>query len=140
MNYINGNKKNLILVRGVSGSGKSTFAEFLPNTLKTSTDDFFMEEGQYIFNAQHLKANHQRCIDSVESEMKFRNASAEDATIVVHNTFTQQWEMDPYIDLAGKYGYNLYTIIVENRHDSKSIHGVPEASIDQQRQRFEVIL
>ena len=36
--------------------------------------------------------------------------------IVVHNTFTKEWEMKAYFDLAEKYGYNLYTIIIENRH------------------------
>ena len=141
MNYINGSKKNLILVRGVSGSGKSTFADkFLNTSLLISTDDFFIEEGEYKFNPNHLKANHERCIDSVESEMKFRENIAEDTNIVVHNTFTQKWEMDPYIDLAGKYGYNLYTIIVENRHNSDSVHGVPENSVIQQRERFEIVL
>ena len=141
MNYINGSKKNLILVRGVSGSGKSTFAnKFLNASLLVSTDDFFMEEGEYKFNPQHLVANHQRCVDSVESEMKFRENVADNTTIVVHNTFTQKWEMDPYIDLAGKYGYNLYTVVIENRHNSVSLHNVPQKSIDQQRNRFEVIL
>ena len=141
MNYINGNSKNLILVRGVSGSGKSTFAnQFLNASLLISTDDFFMNEGVYEFNHEHLAANHQRCVDSVESEMKFRDNVSESTNIVVHNTFTKLWEMQPYTDLAGKYGYNLYTIIVENRHGSDSVHNVPKSSISDQRGRFEVVL
>tara|TARA_Y100000310_G_C20161854_1_gene569544 strand:- start:59 stop:484 length:426 start_codon:yes stop_codon:yes gene_type:complete len=141
MNYIDGNNKNLILVRGTSGSGKSTFAsKFLNASLLIATDDFFMNEGVYEFNREHLPANHQRCIDSVKSEMKFRESVAESTNIVVHNTFTRLWEMQPYIDLANKYGYNLHTIIVENRHKSGSIHNVPENAIDDQRARFEVVL
>ena len=141
MNYINGHKKSLILVRGVSGSGKSTFAgEFLKASFLISTDDFFMDEGEYKFNPEHLVANHQRCIDSVESEMKFRETVAESTTIVVHNTFTRKWEMQPYIDLASKYGYNLYTIVVENRHESDSLHDIPERAINDQRERFEIVL
>ena len=141
MNYINGHKKSLVLVRGVSGSGKSTFAgEFLNSSFLISTDDFFMNEGKYEFNPEHLVANHQRCIDSVESEMKFRESVTESTTIVVHNTFTRKWEMEPYIDLARKYGYNLYTIVVENRHGSSSLHDIPERAISDQKERFEIVL
>ena len=61
-------------------------------------------------------------------------------TIVVHNTFTQEWEMKPYYDLADKYAYTSHTIIVENRHGSKTIHDVPQHNVDRQRDRFEVTL
>ena len=71
MVYIPKNNKNLILVRGVSGSGKSTFAEeFLyPVSLLISTDDFFMVNGEYQFNPELLSENHLKCLKSVESEM-----------------------------------------------------------------------
>ena len=141
MNYINGHRKNIVLVRGASGSGKSTFvSEFLNASLSISTDDFFMDNGEYKFIPEHLSANHQRCIDAVESEMKFRESMTEVTSIVVHNTFTRLWEMQPYIDLAAKYGYNLYTIVIENRHGSDSVHDVPEQSIVNQRERFEIVL
>ena len=141
MSYIKGNDKNLILVRGVSGSGKSTFAEeFLyPISLIISTDDFFMNGDNYEFNPELLPANHKKCIDSVESHMI--NPIEDIVTnIVVHNTFTMAWEIKPYKELADKYGYNFFTIIVENRHKSTSIHKVPDDSILKQKVRFEVIL
>ena len=141
MAYIAKNTKNLILVRGISGSGKSTFAEeFLyPISLIISTDDFFMINGEYQFDPNLLAENHVKCLKSVESEME---SPQQDIcpNIVVHNTFTQAWEMEPYKELANKYGYNFYTIIVENRHKSSSIHDVPEHIISKQRDRFEVIL
>jgi len=46
--------------------------------------------------------------------------------IAVSNTFTQEWELQPYYELAIKYGYYVTCIVVENRHGNKSIHGVPE--------------
>ena len=141
MAYIAKNTKNLILVRGISGSGKSTFAEeFLyPISLLISTDDFFMIDGEYQFDSELLAENHLKCLKSVESEMKDPH---EDIcpNIVVHNTFTQSWEMKLYKELADKYGYNFYTIIVENRHGSNSIHDVPDHIISKQRDRFEVVL
>ena len=71
MAYIAKNTKNLILVRGVSGSGKSTFAEefLFPISLLISNDDFFMVDGEYQFNSELLSENHLKCIKSVESEM-----------------------------------------------------------------------
>jgi hypothetical protein len=48
--------------------------------------------------------------------------------------------MQPYYDLAKKYGYTVFSIIVENRHGSTSIHNVPEGSIDQMRRRFDIKL
>tara|TARA_Y100000034_G_C6839903_1_gene379861 strand:- start:557 stop:1012 length:456 start_codon:yes stop_codon:yes gene_type:complete len=141
MAYIAKNNKNLILIRGVSGSGKSTFAEeFLyPTSLIISTDDFFMVDGEYQFNPELLDENHDKCFKSVESEMK---APQQDIcpNIVVHNTFTQVQEIEPYKELADKYGYNFYTIIVENRHKSNSIHNVPDYVISKQRKRFSVVL
>ena len=142
MAYIKGNGQNLILVRGVSGSGKSTFAEeFLyPTSLIISTDDFFMNDGNYEFNSEFLSDNHKKCIDSVEDYMKDNYNYEAISNIVVHNTFTMAWEIEPYKELADKHGYNFFTIIVENRHKSTSIHEVPEDIVLKQRERFEVVL
>ena len=141
MAYIAKNNKNLILIRGVSGSGKSTFAEefMYPTSLIISTDDFFMVDGEYQFNPELLAKNHDKCFKSVESEMK---ATEQDIcpNIVVHNTFAQAWEIEPYKELADKYGYNFYTIIVENRHGSNSIHDIPDDIISKQKDRFEIVL
>ena len=141
MAYIAKHTKNLVLVRGTSGSGKSTFAEefIYPVSLLISTDDFFMINGEYQFNPELLAENHKKCIDSVESEMKCPSDDIV-TNIIVHNTFTQAWEMKPYEDLADKYGYNFYTIIIENRHKSESTHDVPDNVLSNQRDRFEVIL
>ena len=141
MTYVEGGVRNLILVRGASGSGKTTFVEeFIQNvSLSIATDDFFVLDGIYTFNADYLAEYHQRCIDGVESEMECPSTEGY-CNIVVHNTFTMEWEMKPYFDLAEKYGYNVYTVIVENRHKSKSVHEVPEAIVQSQRNRFEFVL
>ena len=130
---------NLILLRGVSGAGKSTIAELFTDAVLVSTDDYFMVDGEYVFNANNLVINHQKCQDEVESVMHDINKTTL-CTIVVHNTFTQQWEMKAYYDLAKKYKFTVHTLIVENRHGSTSTHNVPQKSIDNQRDRFDVVL
>jgi hypothetical protein len=48
--------------------------------------------------------------------------------------------MNEYFDLAKKYGYKIFTIIVENRHYGVNQHGVPAEKIEQMKNRFEVKL
>ena len=132
---------NLILLRGVSGAGKSTVAGLFIDATIISTDDFFMKDGEYQFDANSLVENHMKCTIKAEQAMNAASAVSDvKHTLVIHNTFTKQWEMTPYLILAEKYGYTVHTIIVENRHESQSIHDVPQASVDAQRERFEVIL
>ncbi len=60
--------------------------------------------------------------------------------IAVSNTFTQEWEMETYFELAKKHGFEVFTIIVENRHGGINQHGVPEDKIEQMKNRFEIKL
>ena len=138
---------NLILLRGVSGAGKSTVAELFIDATIISTDDFFMKDGKYQFDANSLVENHIKCTVKAEQAMDITTRMIENTaidvvkhTLVIHNTFTKQWEMTPYMILAEKYHYTVHTLIVENRHGSNSIHDVPADSIKAQRDRFEVVL
>ena len=128
---------NLILVTGVSGAGKSTIAPMFKNAVLVSTDDFFLDEyGEYVFDANSLVINHQFCQIAVKMMMM----EDKEELIVVHNTFTEDWEMDAYFDLARQYGYAVHTIIVENRHGSKNVHDVPQDVVKAQKERFSVTL
>jgi hypothetical protein len=60
--------------------------------------------------------------------------------IIVSNTFTQEWEMKPYYDIAEKYGYRVYSLIVENRHGGVNEHGVPVEKLEQMKNRFNIKL
>jgi TPP-dependent 2-oxoacid decarboxylase len=60
--------------------------------------------------------------------------------IVVSNTSTQLWEMEPYLTMAEENGYTVFSLIVENRHGGDNIHGVPSESIERMKNRFEVQL
>ena len=125
--------RELILLRGLPGSGKSTFAKSLGG-IHIEADHYFMKDGEYKFDASKLKQAHEYCRTSTEGWM------VEGHNIVVSNTFTQEWEMDAYYELAGKYGYRVYSIIVENRHNGVNEHGVPADKLEQMKNRFEIKL
>ena len=50
------------------------------------------------------------------------------------------FEMAEYFDLAKQYGYQVFSIIVENRHEGVNQHGVPAENLEQMKNRFEVKL
>jgi len=64
----------------------------------------------------------------------------EHSPVVVSNTFTQEWEMEPYFELAKKYGYKVFSIVIENRHGGTNEHGVPEDKVEQMKNRFSLKL
>ena len=125
--------KCLILLRGLPGSGKSTFAKTLGG-IHVEADHYFMKDGEYKFDASKLKQAHEHCRTSTEGWMM------EGYNIVVSNTFTQEWEMVPYFGLAKDYGYRVVCLIVENRHGGVNEHGVPADKLEQMKNRFEIKL
>jgi len=125
----------IVLLRGVSGSGKSTFARVLGGK-HYEADMFFVDsDGVYKFNPKKLKEAHKWCHSSVELSMSNR-----EDLIVVSNTFTQEWEMEDYYKLAETYGYRVHSFIVENRHFGENVHGVPPEKLEAMAKRFEVKL
>ena len=136
-------EKKLFILRGLPGSGKSTLAKILvglgSDFLICEADKYFIDEnGEYKFDPSKLKEAHEMCRETVETYMKDSLVRSEwYREIVVSNTFTQEWEMQPYFDLAEEYGYTVFCIVLENRHGGKNVHGVPEENIEQMRQRFQ---
>jgi hypothetical protein len=48
------------------------------------------------------------------------------------------WEMNIYYELADKYGYKVFSVIVENRHGNSSVHNPPDDVVEKMRNRFEI--
>lgn len=133
---------DLILLRGLPGSGKTTLSNIIlewptidkPDTI--SADDYFMDDdGNYNFNPSKLKEAHNHCEIRCANKMKL-----ELSRIVVANTFTQEWEMEKYYEMAERYNYRVHSVIVENRHMGENVHGVPESKLIQMKDRFDIKL
>lgn len=133
--------KNLYLLRGIPGAGKSTFAEQFGDA-HFETDKYFMVDGEYKFDPTKLREAHSWCLGEVELCMIHNHVTygLDGSDIVVSNTFTQEWEMEKYYELAKQYGYRVFSIIVENRHGGVNQHGVPEDKLQAMKDRFEIKL
>jgi len=82
--------KKLILIRGISGSGKSTFAHLLddtiPDAVSISTDEYFEYGDEYLFAPEKLPEAHKWCQKSVQRHDCLITINI----IIVHNTFTRE--------------------------------------------------
>ena len=137
---------NLILVRGLPGSGKSTFAQTFALTCTAANqtvagpfeaDQFFInkETNVYEFDAALLGHAHGLCFRNTEDAMQKATS-----TVIVSNTFTTQRELKPYLELAAKYNYQVTSLVVENRHGNSSVHNVPDEALDKMQNRFAIQL
>ncbi|TSA49091.1 MAG: ATP-binding protein [Sphingobacteriales bacterium] len=132
--------KSLILLRGLPGSGKSTLANVLSENGKypvLSIDDFFTDtetdEYKFEFDKNHLA--YKQCEEDTRNQLK-KNCEK----VFVANTFTMNWEVEPYIKMADKYNYKLFVVTVENYHDHENIHLIPQEQIEKMAAKFKVKL
>lgn len=93
------------------------------------------KEGVYDWKPEKVKESHSWCQNMVGSWM-----SCGEERIVVSNTFTQEWEMKPYYDWASEFGYKIFSLVVENRHNGVNSHHVPEETLVKMKDRFEIKL
>lgn len=125
---------HLIIIRGVTGTGKSTLAKSYVKSFGYShyeTDMWFhRHDGQYVFNYANLFNNHhQNCFLTVCQCLSLGK------TVVVSNTFTTYKEMEQYVRYAVNNGHTIQVLTLTDEFGS--VHDVPEETMVKMRDRFE---
>ena len=121
----------LYIVRGLPGSGKSTYASKLADQLGCDyfeADHFFMVDGVYTFDPMRLGEAHRLCFSAVKKAVQ----NGED--VIVSNTFTTIREVRKYVQLAHDFKYNI--VLVHCTGKFGSIHDVPEYTMSAMRARW----
>lgn len=119
----------LVLIRGLPGSGKSTLAKSMTGHEHYEADQFFMRDGEYVFDVQKLPDAHGWCVSMA------RDAMRRGVNCVVSNTFCSLWEMKPYMEAAKDAGYEVR--VIEAKGQWPSVHNVPAGVIGRMRARWQ---
>ena len=130
---------SLLLIRGLPGSGKSTLAALLSEHGKypvLSIDSYFTNhKGDYLFQFDKNHLAYKNCEDQTRIQMQSSTSK-----IFVDNTFTLEWEMQPYFKLAAEFTYLLFVITVENRHGNQNIHSISQEQLIKMAEKYKVQL
>lgn len=140
-----GSGKKCVVLRGVSGSGKSFIAKMIAADALAasrpvkihSADNFFVNPISlaYEFNPSKLGEAHATCLKSFLLNIQVVG----NGICVVDNTNTTVAEFAPYVAFASAFGWE--TMIVTVRTDwrvaaERNTHGVPAAGVEAQAKRI----
>lgn len=128
------------MLRGLPGSGKSTLAAVLSEQGKypiCSVDSYFTDPvtGEYYFDYRQNHNAYRQCEEQARDMVRQGVAK-----VLVDNTFTMEWEMEPYFKLAAEFGYRVFVVTVENRHGQVNIHGVTQEQLEKMAAKYQVKL
>lgn len=119
-------KRNLIILRGVSGSGKTTFCNLMPDAVVCCADDYFTDkDGNYKWYPEGLGKAHTYCWNQFKDVL-----DNTDKDIIVANTNTRPSDWNKYV--AAAEGFLVTFVVLENRHGGKDVHNVPEETLQRQ--------
>ena len=129
--------KHLILIRGLPGVGKTTLGNLIGDCI--SADDWMTNAaGEYQFYPSRLPEVHAKCRNLADARL------AIGGDCVIANTFSQRWEIKPYLDIAAKHGARVTVIdlfdggLTDAELAARGVHGVPLATIGAMRARWQV--
>lgn len=128
-------EKSIFILRGLPGAGKSALAQALNIKAVCCADDYFVHNGNYVWNKINIEDAHNWC------QRKCRRFMEKQVNkIIIANTCISEWELFPYQQLAKQFEYKCFVLIVENRHNGINVHNCPETVIEKMKKRFEIKL
>lgn len=118
----------LTLIRGLPGSGKSTLAKKLA-AVHFEADMFFFKQDVYCYDPALVAQAHQWCEAQTAATLQ------QGLPVVVSNTFTQWWQIEPYIYLAKQHDVTVK--LIEASGNYANIHAVPAEAINEMKNAYD---
>ena len=126
-----GCEQEVILIRGLPGSGKSTKAKEISRTniIHIENDIFHMKKSKYEFN-----------LDLVPDAYTWVKGNVcyylnQGKSVVISNTFISNKTIKAYVDIAKRY--NVKVKIIEMKEHYGNIHDVPETVLKSMADNWE---
>ena len=119
----------LTIVRGVPGSGKSTFVKNNFSCLHLENDMYFQRDDSYRWDSREMDDAIQWCMRNA------RNALMQGMDVVVSNTFTKRRYVEEYRKIAESAGASFE--VVRCTGNFKNVHSVPEKVLESMKRGFE---
>lgn len=122
---------NLIIIRGLPGSGKSTYAKTnYPSYAHVEADQYFIDlHGFYDYRKTDIIPAHNWCYSKVKDLL------SKGLNVVVSNTFTRLDFITRYISIPVDFDVS----IVEMLNNYGSIHNVPESEMKKMKKAWQEI-
>jgi len=129
----------VVILRGISGAGKSSYAKkHYPDAVVCSADNFFIQkDGTYKFRADLLGKAHQQCHDNFVKALRDKTRR-----IVVDNTNTKRREYGWYLQDARNYGYDVLFVRLDTPVSvaaERNAHGVPLDAVQRMADRMDEV-
>lgn len=130
------NKKRCIVLRGLPGSGKSTFTSQLgEDAIICSADHYFERSGTYIFDPKMLFLAHKICRNKFEAAVR-----SGAPLVVVDNTNIKYKDWKDYMTYALEHGYYVTVAEAQERDIdvlmSRGKHGVPRPTYERMLKEY----